>query len=297
MKKNITTLICAIFIFELAQGEGLSEKKFYGMDGAEISMSMWDEHVRSWTYIEHRNGENIFPVYQLSPNAVTPSFAADAASGQNPAGNKFLALQRTELGEFLNEEGDIEQTEKTYCDILDVSTGCVLLSRSAEYCSGSWVEDKWLRDNGELVTVKLETPSPEKIIRNVGSLKGASRAGSIREYMYMGVDSYLACYPPKKKIQTLNDLAFFLAEGGDNYNAMKLYRELEKISPSRVVLKLNIADALWMEGKQSEARGYYSSYKSLMEKNGRGKLVPEHVIDRLEKKQANSNSQGTILRQ
>ena len=281
MKKHALTVF-AIFMSALAQGEGVSEKIFYGINGSEISMNMWNDSFRSWTCIEHRRGSEMFPMYMLSPRATVPAFVVDAASGQSSAGNKFLALQRTELGELINEKGDIETTEKTYCDIVDISTGCVLLNKPAEYCSGSWVGDKWQRDSGDLMTIELETPSPEELTKSLGGLEGASRAGMIREYMYMGVDSYLACYPPKAKIQVFNDLAFFLAEGGDNYNAMKLYRELEKISPSRVVLKLNIADALWGDGKRSEAREYYSSYKRLMESSGREKSVPKRVRDRLE---------------
>lgn len=282
MRRNIFTLLCAIFIPAVAQGEEEPERIYYGMDGAEVSMSMWSDNFRSWTYIEYRRGSEIFPMYMLSPRATEPAFVVDAASGQSFAGNKFLALQRTELGELINEKGDIETTEKTYCDIVDISTGCVLLNKPAEYCSGSWVGDKWQRDSGDLMTIELETPSPEEITKSLSGLEGTSRAGMIREYMYMGVESYLACYPPKAKIQVFNDLAFFLAEGGDNYNAMKLYRKLEKISPSRVVLKLNIADALWGDGRRSEAREYYASYKSLMESSGREKLVPKRVRDRLE---------------
>ena len=281
MKKHALTVF-AIFMSALAQGEGVSEKIFYGINDSEVSMSMWSDNFRSWTYIEHRRGSEIFPIYMLSPRATVPAFVVDTASGQSSAGNKFLAVQRTELGELTNEKGDIETTEKTYCDIVDISTGCVLLNKPAEYCSGSWVGDKWQRDNGDLMTIELETPSPEKITKSLSGLEGTNRAGMIREYMYMGVESYLACYPPKAKVQVFNDLVFFLAEGGDNYNAMKLYRELEKISPSRVVLKLNIADALWVDGKRSEAREYYSSYKSLMESSGREKLVPKRVRDRLE---------------
>lgn len=281
MNKNILTLACLIFISTLVYGANPPEKIIYGIDDAEILMSAWDENIRSWTYIEHRNGKESFPLYKLLPGAPNLSLAVDTASEPKTYNNKFLALQRIELGVLTDETHHSKTTEKAYCDIIEVSTGCVLLTRPAEYCSGSWKNDKWLRDNGDYIEITLETPKPESIIKNIKNLKKTEKTNSIKEYMFMGIESYLACHPPQQSVQPLNDLAFFLAEGGDNYNAMKLYLEVEKSAPSRVVLKLNIADALWIDGKTSEAKKYYSDYKSIMEKTERSKLIPEHVKNRL----------------
>lgn len=281
MKTITLALAFSLFISKFSYGAESAEKVIHGTGNTEISMTMWNSKIRSWTSIEYRNGQGSFPIYKLLPSAPVPSLAVDTASEQISADNNFLILQRIELGVLTDDKNHPQNTEKAYCDVINISTGCVLLTRPAEYCSGSWDNGKWKTDNGKLITPTLETPRPANIISNVATLNKSGKANSIKEYMFMGVESYLACHPPHQSVQALNDLAFFLAEGGDNYNAMKLYRALEKASPTRIVLKLNIADALWVDGKTNEAKKYYTDYKTLMEKTGRSKLVPEHVRSRL----------------
>lgn len=165
MKKNTLILVCLLFVSTLSHGAGPSEKIIYGIDGAEILMGMWDDNIRSWTYVEYRNRKESFPIYNLLSSSYAPNLAVDAASEPKAYNNNFLALQRIELGVLTDEQLRSKQTEKAYCDIIEVSTGCVLLTRPAEYCSGSLEKDKWLRDNGERVEITLETTRPEKLLK------------------------------------------------------------------------------------------------------------------------------------
>lgn len=77
-----------------------------------------------------------------------------------------------------------------------------------------------------------------------------------------------------------NDIGFALAESGKKKEALNLLLSIEKITPSRVVLLLNIADAYWPSEK-IKAKEYYLKYSELMIAAGKKNLTPPRVYERL----------------
>jgi len=128
----------------------------------------------------------------------------------------------------------------------------------------------------------LETIPPKSILQRVSAVKGGKdKALAISDYLYMGLPSYFACYPPGvKDSAALNDLGFYLYGGGDYYNALGVFRRVELIDPSRVVLKLNIADVLWDRSQRLDARRYYKEYERAMLDAGRKDKIPSRVYFR-----------------
>jgi tetratricopeptide (TPR) repeat protein len=57
-----------------------------------------------------------------------------------------------------------------------------------------------------------------------------------------------------------NDYGFFLAEAGRSAEAEKVLREVVEAAPDRAVARLNLADALWAQGKKTEAEAQYREY-------------------------------------
>lgn len=282
MKLFISASLLIISISISSHGVAQDKKIIRGSKDTAITMSHWEKKTRAWAAIEYRSGSKTFPLYELILPTDTPTTVIDTSSGSVSPDKKFIIIQRTAFGLLFIDKHNYQNTEKTYCDVINMASGCMLLTRPAEYCSGTWEQGKWQTDSGETVIPTLETFNPANILSDINNLPTPSgKAAAIKEHLYMGVESYLACHPPQENVQSLNDLAFFLAEGGDNYIAMKLYRAIEQVSPSRTVLKLNIADALWADGKANEAQKYYADYKALMEEAGRSKKVPARVTDRL----------------
>jgi tetratricopeptide (TPR) repeat protein len=57
-----------------------------------------------------------------------------------------------------------------------------------------------------------------------------------------------------------NDYGFFLAEAGRLPEAEKQLRQVVEAAPERAVARLNLADALWAQGKKEEAEAQYREY-------------------------------------
>ncbi|NUU38175.1 tetratricopeptide repeat protein [Pseudomonas sp. C2B4] len=108
---------------------------------------------------------------------------------------------------------------------------------------------------------------------------------------YEAVSSYLGSerinqldvdFPVSKStVVAYNDFGYALGRSGENDLAYKVLKKVEKVSPGRVVLKLNIADVLWGFDKE-QSRIYYKEYVGLMKKAGKEKLIPEEVLERSE---------------
>jgi tetratricopeptide (TPR) repeat protein len=97
----------------------------------------------------------------------------------------------------------------------------------------------------------------------------------------MGVDSYMSCAPSEKNVAEYNDIGFFLAQGGENEAAMEFYKNLLRVAPDRIPLKINIADSLFALGKQKDARDYYLAYRNAMIAKGSLDKVPARVDARI----------------
>ncbi len=80
-------------------------------------------------------------------------------------------------------------------------------------------------------------------------------------------------------VTVYNDLGFALGQSEDFELAYKVLSEVERISPDRMVLKLNIADVLWGADK-AKANSYYKEYAKLMKEAGKERLIPKRVLER-----------------
>jgi hypothetical protein len=89
----------------------------------------------------------------------------------------------------------------------------------------------------------------------------------------------MACHPPARNVQAFNDLAFHLAEGGNDELALKFYRGVEAVG-KRTVLMLNIADSLWRLDRKDEAQRYYGQYRDAMSADGKAHKIPQRVVER-----------------
>ncbi|WP_409277706.1 hypothetical protein [Pseudomonas defluvii] len=77
-----------------------------------------------------------------------------------------------------------------------------------------------------------------------------------------------------------NDLGYALQEASWQASAYELFSKVERVVPERVVLKLNIADALWGLYKPSQAAGYYTAYIAAMQAAGKERLIPARAMER-----------------
>ena len=69
-------------------------------------------------------------------------------------------------------------------------------------------------------------------------------------------------------IELVNNLAWYLYEGGFTEESIAYFKLVIQTSPNRVVAHLNLADALWELGRKTEAKQSYHEYLRLFEKQG-----------------------------
>ncbi len=104
---------------------------------------------------------------------------------------------------------------------------------------------------------------------------------AIKAYLEPGRVSQLLRDSPinKSNIIVYNDLGFALGQSESFELAYKVLSEVERVSPDRMVLKLNIADVLWGTDK-SKASMYYKEYAKLMREANKEGLIPKRVLER-----------------
>ncbi|GFM77020.1 hypothetical protein PSCICM_28390 [Pseudomonas cichorii] len=267
-------LYCLLSLAATCNAADLSLK---GAENSALNFSLWNKDFSVWSKLDFaKNGLSV-PLYDGGSSASIGLGANSTAISPN---GKYAIIQRTVFGE-LHDSEKVTSTEKNYCDMISMDSGCVLLSRPAEACSGSWKEGTWSTDGGETIKPQLETISPKELIKSTSVIgEAASRAAAIKDQMFMGGDSYMSCYSPEKNTQALNDLGFYLAQAGDDASALKIYRGLESVG-QRTVLMLNIADSLWNMKKTTEAVGYYKKYTDAMNAAGKSKKIPMRVFERI----------------
>lgn len=282
MKKIFLVKLTLLISISIQAQEHLSERIALE-NNSELALENWDTKYQAWSniFFKDKDNGNSFYLYNPNESESTKGFLIDTSSKNISPDKKFLIVQRIEPGELYN-RGKTQETENLSCDILRTVDGCVLLSRDINFCSGSWQKNEWHTENGTTLNPKLETPSPNEIITKIKPIKDSKNKGeAIKEIIYMGIGSYLACHPARNNIQSLNDIGFYIAESGDYNFALEIYRKIESISPERTVLKLNIADSLWSIGKLEDAKKYYKSYKDSMILKNSSKKIPERVNRRL----------------
>ncbi len=268
--------LCCLF-----SAVGICSEDEFGLKGegdAVIELSSWDEVFAVWKHAVFIKENLIIPLYATGSNV---SVGLGVSSDSVSLDKKYVAIQRTVFGE-LDDGRVVEPTEKSYCDIVSLENGCVLLSRPAQICSGSWVESGWVADSGESIAPELEIMAPKELVASIANIRDPkSRVVAIKDQLFMGVESYMSCYPSAKNPQALNDIGFYLAQGGDDASALKLYRGVETVG-RRTVLMLNIADSLWHTNQKAEAVRYYQEYVNAMTSEGKAERIPLRVRGRVE---------------
>lgn len=292
MSKPIVTSITLVLSVYTCESKGMTgaPELLKGVD-TQVMLDNWSDHAKAWQKITFKDQQKQFQIYQKEQPAGhssidnTKEFFSIFGESLSPS-KKFLILQRGETGTLYLEDGSTKETELSHCEVINMSNGCVMQSRSAAYCTGQWTsDDEWINQisGGGQQPPVLETPSPVQLKEKIAKISSLDeKASIIQDQMYMGSASYLACFPPSKRnITDLNDIAYFLAESGRNQEALEIYKALEIAIPSRMVLKLNMADSLWAENQKPEAKSYYSDYKELMTKSGLTKKIPARVFERI----------------
>lgn len=112
----------------------------------------------------------------------------------------------------------------------------------------------------------------------------------LKDEDYEGVKAYLDAdrfgqlskeFPiGKTNVVIYNDFGYALGQAGENDLAYKVLKSVEQVSPDRVVLKLNIADVLWVTDKDA-SKIYYKEYVDYMRQSGKENLIPKNVLDRI----------------
>lgn len=264
-------------LFSISSFCNAADSNLAGADGATLKFSSWDQNAAVWKRATFSKMNSSFDIYE---GGVGSSIGLGINSDSLSPNKKYALVQRTVFGE-LSSGQQVDATENNYCDMVSMDTGCVLLSRSAEACSGSWKGANWSSDGGEVIAPKLETISPGNLIKSVASIANASAKGlAVKDQLFMGPDSYMSCYPAAKNVQALNDVGFYLAQAGDDSSALKIYRGIEVVG-KRTVLMLNIADSLWNLKKTPEAAEYYKKYSDAMIAEGKAGRVPARVAERV----------------
>ncbi|WP_248742398.1 MULTISPECIES: tetratricopeptide repeat protein [unclassified Pseudomonas] len=277
----------AFFIVMLGVGAVCADSSTLEVVGAKenvVRFVDYKEKYGGWHDIKFRSATEEFKIYSLPARADSAEDGVVASSDismMSPQ-KKYLMVQRTDAGEVVDENGKEKISSQAYCDVISMETGCVKNIGSVQQCDGAWHGEVWKMATGKIFDTSTGGVSPSGLIANVaGVTESESRASLLRDYIFMGVPSYMACYPPEKSISSYNDLAFYLAQGGEHQLAMQIYNELLPLAPDRIPLKLNVADSLWALGRNNEAKVLYVDYRAAMLKRGMLEKVPVRVGERL----------------
>jgi hypothetical protein len=255
-----------------------------GDNDSVLRFRNFDEKYGGWSDIEYKGAAGVFNMYVV-PSKMAPSeegIVANSGIDMVSPDKKYVIVQRTNAGEVIDEEGNKVISSQVYCDAVSLETGCIKNIGSALQCDGVWQGQKWKITTEETFDFSKGGMSPQYLLSEVANASSnESRSDSLRDSLFMGVPSYIACYPPEKSISEYNDIGFYFAQGGEHLLAMQIYNRLLSLAHDRVPLKLNVADSLWALGKHDEAKSYYVAYREAMMKKSGASKVPKRVEERL----------------
>jgi len=78
-----------------------------------------------------------------------------------------------------------------------------------------------------------------------------------------------------------NDYGYFLQLVGMHKEAIKYLSVVEKESPNRTVVYLNLADSYWVEGNIQDAKKNYKKYVDMMKRTGKRNNIPPRAVERI----------------
>jgi len=261
-----------------AEGEPLVVN---GVGGSFLRFSGWDKLHNGWNNVEYKGAGSSFAIYSFPTSSAPTGISTLISTEKESPSKKRMLLMRVVSGEVSDGQGYSENSEQAYCDVVSLETGCVENIGSALQCDGAWVGEKWKDSTGGSFDFVKSSLPPKSMIDEVSKISSSEfRAASLKDLMFMGVSSYMACNPPQSNLAAYNDIGFYLAQGGEHLLAMQVYNKLLVLAPDRVPLKLNVADSLWALGKQAEAKPFYVSYRDAMLKKGAANKIPARVEER-----------------
>ncbi|MGE1155482.1 tetratricopeptide repeat protein [Pseudomonas kitaguniensis] len=266
------------FIFSSICYAGENTVAIKGWKDNLLTFRQFDQRYGGWADVEFSNAGDKFRLYAIEKGVVANPYEEILSPDK-----KYLMVQRTNAGEIVDEQGNSIISAQAYCDMVSLETGCVKNVGSIQQCDGIWVAQKWKTSTGDVFDFLKEGLSPSQLVSKTSSLlPDEGRLNSLREWLFMGAESYMACFPQKENISALNDIGFYLANEGEHVIAMQIYKRLLDIAPSRIPLKLNTADSLWALGERNEAKLYYAEYRDAMMQNGNRAKIPKRVESRAE---------------
>ncbi|WP_085579011.1 MULTISPECIES: hypothetical protein [unclassified Pseudomonas] len=258
--------------------------KIVGYNESALVFDKYNEDFGGWGDVQYRSEKYGFSMYSLPKKleGFEEGVVANSDINRLSADKKYVVVQRTNAAEMVDGDGNKIVSSQAYCDMISLETGCIENIGSVQQCDGQWIDNKWKSTRGEFFEFSKGGVPPRKLLSEaVGLTEKDSRANSLKDSLFMGVSSYFTCYPPGKNISEYNDIAFYLAQGGEHLLAMQIYNYLLPIAEDRIPLKLNAADSLWALGRHEDAKSYYAKYRDAMIKKGLGDKVPERVVGRL----------------
>jgi len=258
--------------------------KIIGYNESALIFDKYNEDFGGWGDVQYRSEKYGFSLYSLPKKLEGSEEGVVASSDINrlSTDKKYVVVQRTNAAEMVDGDGNEIVSSQAYCDMVSLETGCVENIGAVQQCDGQWVGNKWKSSQGEFFEFSKGGVPPRKLIsETIGLTEEDSRANTLKDSFFMGAPSYFACYPPGKNISEYNDIAFYLAQGGEHLLAMQIYNYLLPIAEDRIPLKLNAADSLWALGRREDARSYYAKYRDAMKKKGLVNKIPERVFGRL----------------
>ncbi len=112
-------------------------------------------------------------------------------------------------------------------------------------------------------------------------LKGYDHEAVVEYLNDEKIENLLKSQPINRaNVPLYNNLGFALVEAGGLKSGYSLLKKVETITPDRLVLKLNLADALWLLDR-SKSIPYYQAYALRMGQSDKGDKIPPRVLERL----------------
>ncbi|WP_454864119.1 tetratricopeptide repeat protein [Pseudomonas hormoni] len=275
---GMASLKCALMIVSLftAASTLAKETQIIGVDGHTLTLK-----TKTWSRPVAESATALFTGKDKAFSLYVTDVGVDTDDGWLSPDKKTLLVSQAIYGSVVGQDGEVIPTERARCDVISMETGCVLLQRAARYCAGKWVGNSWTSDDGEVLSPTMETPSPKELLKLVSNIEPVQSRAEAIEWSLSSIspDAYMACHPPARNIQGFNDLAFYLAEGGNDALALEFYRGIETVG-KRVVLMLNMADSLWRMNRKDEALRYYREYGEAMNVAGKAQMIPQRAMER-----------------
>lgn len=278
MKRTPSAIAFALSLWlgGVANAAAPTEKIIEGAGGSKLTFSNWSTEENGWHAVQWQGADG--KGFTLYPH----EFARDAVDGDSksvsPDGH-FVMLYR------LRQSGRQFTPPTLRCDMVSMDTGCVLATRLAEYCVGSWTTGAWQPEGKVRWETRLQTLRPAKVaglLQNSENREMSQRKAVLAEEVYMGLDSYMACHPPKDNVPGYNDMGYLIGDDWWPSLVLRIYRAIEPFADGRRVLQLNIADILWAFGNSREAGAYYARYRQQMLEAGAAQKIPPRVQLRLD---------------